>query len=481
MKRAPSQPPALPGYRALQHLGSGGFADVFLYEQDLPRRKVAVKVLIESAVNARVRDRFVGEANAMAQLSAHPSIVTIYFAGIAPDGRPCLVMEYCPRPNLAIRYRRETIPVHEALRIGIRLSSAVETAHSAGILHRDIKPANVLVTEYGWPALTDFGISAAIDTEDGAAEGMSVPWSAPELFNYQPHSDRRTDVYALGATIYALLAGRSPFEVRGGSNSAASLIARIDRDPVPPIEREDVSPLLQQTLARAMHKRSEARFRSAYDLAEGLQAVEVAMGLTPTQIDVMDTLGAGGPDRADSPIDDSTHMRGVVTIEDSDTDFEPFESTGSGSQSMPLRALPEDETGEPAPGLGRRATAIGVGLLVLVVAAVVAAVVVGPLVNRPEPPEPPPSVDVPKDLPPAPTELECKRQSGSTIACSWTNPDPQQGDIYPWQWVDKPQESHSESETSFVAEVPEDVSAPCVQVKIRRTNGQTGAETRACA
>ena len=148
MKRPSGTPPELHAYRPVSHLGSGGFADVYLYEQDLPRLRVAVKVLIESVVNADVQQRFVAEANAMAMLSAHPSIVTIYFAGIAPDGRPCIVMEYCPRPNLSVRYRRETIPVHEALRIGVRLASAVETAHRAGILHRDIKPANVLVTEY---------------------------------------------------------------------------------------------------------------------------------------------------------------------------------------------------------------------------------------------------------------------------------------------------------------------------------------------
>ena len=96
----------------------------------------------------------------MAQLSHHPSIVTIYHAAIAADGRPFLVMEYCSRPGLAERYRQERISVAEALRIGIRLASAVETAHRAGILHRDIKPANVLTTDFGWPALTDFGIAA---------------------------------------------------------------------------------------------------------------------------------------------------------------------------------------------------------------------------------------------------------------------------------------------------------------------------------
>src|SRR5699024_11007326 len=146
MTRPPAAPPELPGYRPIRHLGSGGFADVFLYQQDLPHREVAVKVLLESVVNSESRQRFVAEANAMARLSAHPSIVTIHFAGIAPDGRPCLVMEYCPRPNLGIRMRKERIDLAEVLRIGVRLASAVETAHRAGILHRDIKPANVLVT-----------------------------------------------------------------------------------------------------------------------------------------------------------------------------------------------------------------------------------------------------------------------------------------------------------------------------------------------
>src|SRR5699024_12018467 len=113
-----------------------------------------------------------------ARLSAHPSIVTIHFAGIAPDGRPCLVMEYCPRPNLGIRMCKERIDLAEVLRIGVRLASAVETAHRAGILHRDIKPANVLVTAYNWPKLTAFGIAAQIESHSLEAEGLSVAWSA---------------------------------------------------------------------------------------------------------------------------------------------------------------------------------------------------------------------------------------------------------------------------------------------------------------
>src|SRR5690606_30214881 len=152
-------PPDIPGFTYIQLLGSGGFSDVYLYEQALPRRRVAVKVLLAHATGETARQQFVAEANLMAQLSTHPSIVTIYHADTAADGRPFLMMEYCPRPNRSVRYRSERISVAEAIRIGIRLAGAVETAHRIGILHRDIKPANVLTTDYGWPALTDFGIS----------------------------------------------------------------------------------------------------------------------------------------------------------------------------------------------------------------------------------------------------------------------------------------------------------------------------------
>ena len=158
----------------------------------------------------------------MAQLSHHPSIVTIHQAAIAADGRPYLVMEYCSRPGLAAAVpARARSPCAEALRIGVRLASAVETAHRVGILHRDIKPANVLTTDFGWPALTDFGIAATVGHGAGATVGMSIPWSPPELLAEHPTGDERSDVYSLAATIYSLLAGRTPFEVPGGDEQRA--------------------------------------------------------------------------------------------------------------------------------------------------------------------------------------------------------------------------------------------------------------------
>src|SRR5215472_1155603 len=101
------QPPELPGYRYLEHIGSGGNAEVFLYEQERPQRKVAVKVLNAVGLTAEVRLRFTAEANAMAGLADHPNIASVFTADIAPDGRPYLVMQYYPQANLGVRARRQ--------------------------------------------------------------------------------------------------------------------------------------------------------------------------------------------------------------------------------------------------------------------------------------------------------------------------------------------------------------------------------------
>ena len=116
-RREPSEPPVIPGFRPGRLLGMGGFADVFLYAQEMPRRQVAVKVLLASSLSDQVRERFRAEADLMATLSHHPSIVTVFQADVARDGRPYLVMEYCSRPGLGRRYRSERMSVPEVLRI----------------------------------------------------------------------------------------------------------------------------------------------------------------------------------------------------------------------------------------------------------------------------------------------------------------------------------------------------------------------------
>ncbi|KRD37368.1 hypothetical protein ASE27_08305 [Oerskovia sp. Root918] len=311
-KRAPSAPPLIDGYEYVSVVGSGGFSDVFLYQQQRPRRRVAIKVLLHEWSSESQRAAFDVEADLMATLSTHPSIVTMYEASVASDGRPYLAMEYCSRPNLGARYRTERLSVAEVLRIAVQIAGAVETAHRAGILHRDIKPANILVTEYGHPALTDFGISSTLD-DASRAEGMSIPWSPPESFAENPWAGKETDVWALAATTYTLLAGRAPFELPGGSNSSASLITRIESTPLLPTGRTDVPPSLERVLGTAMAKNPASRYPSMLAFARALQQVqnELSYGVTP--IDVLDDSGLTQEEEPDD--DGGTRLRAIVSID----------------------------------------------------------------------------------------------------------------------------------------------------------------------
>jgi serine/threonine protein kinase len=273
------EPPDLPGYRFIKHIGAGGNAQVYLYEQDLPHRKVAVKVLSESTLSEAARRRFTAEANVTADL-AHRHIVQVFDANVTADGRPYLVMPYYPQPNLSIRARRSHFSVADVLRIGIQIGSAVETSHRRDVLHRDIKPQNILTDSYGEPALTDFGI--ATTTGGDGPEGLSVPWSPPEiLFGISP-GDQRADVYSLGATLWHLLVGRSPFEQPGGDNGTFALMGRIKSEPPPRTQRADVPDSLERLLRQAMAKDPAARPQSAMEMIRGLQSIEQELRLPLT-------------------------------------------------------------------------------------------------------------------------------------------------------------------------------------------------------
>ena len=296
--RLPSAPPILPGLAYVRPLGSGGFADVFLYEQDMPRRNVAVKVMPSDVRDAELRRMFNAEADVLAHLSAHPAIVTVYQAGISADGRPYIVMEYCPG-SLAQRYRVERLPVEEVLAVGVRMASALESAHRAGLVHRDVKPSNILITTFGTPVLADFGISSSLQraTADEVL-AMSIPWSAPEVVAEQTAGTVASEVWSIGATVYSLLAGHSPFERRErGQNTKEQLRRRIARASYTAIARTDVPASLQDVLATAMSRDPNRRYRSSLAFAEALRAVQSEIGLSPTPLEIPDEewTGASGP------------------------------------------------------------------------------------------------------------------------------------------------------------------------------------------
>lgn len=509
-RREASTPPRLPGYEYLRVLGLGGFADVFLYQQELPRREVAVKVLLAGSLDDEVRARFQQEANLMAQLSHHPSIVTIYHAAIAADGRPFLVMEYCSRPGLAERYRQERISVAEALRIGVRLASAVETAHRAGILHRDIKPANVLTTDFGWPALTDFGIAATTGHGAGATVGMSIPWSPPELLGERPTGDERSDVYSLAATIYSLLAGRTPFEVPGGENTAQQLVARIERSPLPPTGRDDVPWGLQDLLERAMAKVPARRFESAAAVARALQQVEADLRLPITPLDLTDQPDAG-PVRdlpaapPDGGREDATRLRSIVTVApvaplgDAPAPGADEPTRQRGVVSVPPQAPaatsapvfvapPEPEVAEATEPVGRGRGRVVAGIVsgVVVLAAVVA-IGAAALRTGDTPDGQPSSTDFTQDAEPtsigqpvpSPHSLLGTRQADGSVVFTWENPEPQDGDRYLWGVLQATGEPQLAVVDEATVTVPADLAGAgqvCVEVSIVRADRRVSAD-----
>jgi serine/threonine protein kinase len=296
LSRTPSSdvpPPDLPGYRFIKHIGAGGNAQVYLYEQQLPKREVAVKVLNESALSEAARTRFTAEANLTAGLQ-HRHIVQVFDAKVTQDGRPYIVMPYYPQPNLSVRARRSHFSIADVLRVGIPIGSAVEASHRRGVLHRDIKPQNILTDSYGEPALTDFGI--ATTTGGDGPEGLSVPWSPPEILLGTAPGDKRSDVYSLGATLWHLLVGRSPFDAPGGDNGHYALTNRIKSDAVPRTQRSDVPDSLERLLRRTMAKDPVARPQTAMELIRGLQSIEQEMRLPLTQ----PILPADGPQQGDA-------------------------------------------------------------------------------------------------------------------------------------------------------------------------------------
>lgn len=294
----------------IEPIGSGGCATVYLYQQQMPRRRVAVKVIDVSSV---ATSEFESEADVMARVSAHPYIVSIFGAGVADDGRPYLVMEYYPNSNYLELARERRFDVPTVVRVGVQVAGALETAHRAGILHHDVKPANILVSEYGRPGLTDFGI-ASTDAGDGG-QGVSIPWSPPEAFGNDA-LDVRGDVYSLAATLYHLLAGRSPFAVPGGANGQLELMTRIERSPVPKLGRGDVPASLERVLARAMSKNPRERPGSIVELARSLQSVEEELRLATTPLELPDVGRAQRPPPVDDDRNDhdATRARTVTVI-----------------------------------------------------------------------------------------------------------------------------------------------------------------------
>jgi serine/threonine protein kinase len=283
--RLAEKPPSIQGLTYIRLIGSGGFADVYLYEQDFPRRRVAVKVLRQKIVDKEVRAAFVRETDVMAQMATHPAILTIYQAGVAADGRAYLISELC-EPVPARTWRQDPLSVERVLEIGVNLASALETLHRNNRIHRDIKPSNILSTQYGHTVLADFGVASMIQADsDSEEQAISVPWSAPEVVALRTPGTVASEVWSLGATLYSLLSGRSPFETTdGSSNSTEALKKRIMKAIIPSIGTAGVPQIVESAIFHAMAKDPSERFGSMQEFAMALNEVQMDIGLRSTPL-----------------------------------------------------------------------------------------------------------------------------------------------------------------------------------------------------
>ncbi len=275
---APVPPPPPPferiaGYRLLETLGRGSMGTVYRALQVSLDRVVAIKILSPTlAQNPSYSRRFEREALASSRLN-HPNIVRALDVG-AEGGYRYIVMEFVDGPTVAGLLARGPIEERRAVGIVMQVARALDHAHRLGLVHRDIKPANVLVTKEGVAKLGDLGLAKDVrrdgsQTEEGLAMGTPF-YVSPEQARGERTVDIRTDVYALGATLYHMVTGRVPFP---GPNPAVVMTRHINEPLEPP---EDVFPGLSrgvcQIIEKMMEKEREERYQTPAELMTDLQA-----------------------------------------------------------------------------------------------------------------------------------------------------------------------------------------------------------------
>src|SRR6478735_7810510 len=271
------------GFDVVVEIGHGGFGVVFRCVQPLLDREVAIKVLTADLDPDNV-DRFLREQRAMGRLSGHPHIVTIFQVGTTARGRPYIVM-----------------PCHD--------KGALEAAHRAGILHRDVKPGNVLLTDYGEPQLTDFGIAriaGGFQTATGVIIG-SPAFTAPEVLAGASPTPT-SDVYSLGATLFCILTGHAAFERRSGEQVVAQFL-RITSQPIPDLREQGLPAEVAAVIERAMAQDASARPASAAAFGDELREIQRTNGMAVDEMARPIDLSVEGQPAAVVP---STVRRDVV-------------------------------------------------------------------------------------------------------------------------------------------------------------------------
>ena len=397
--------PAMHGsdLQLLEQIGRGSQAVVFKCRQVSLDRTVAVKFLhLEAARDAESRERFLREARHAASLS-HPNIVTIH--AICPyKDTFYIIMEYVDGGSLAeLLALRKRFDVTEAVGLIRAVAEGLAFAHRAGVIHRDVKPKNILLTQGGIVKLADLGLARRTDDSDASLDKTGKAYGtpyyiAPEQVCGDPNIDARADIYSLGATFYEMLTGRPPFS----APTPREIMRKQVTEPLPDPRQyvPDLSPAACAILEKCLAKRREDRFPTADAFVEAIDQAFFATGAkpdVPAPQNLLDQIAAIAKRRVASrprrtgPVDRSaldelnraaaakprSPLAAIVSRK------RPGLKPGAGRGAVGARAGgPAGDRSRPAAPSARLGTGktpwvpIGVGAVVLVLVAGVAAIVI---------------------------------------------------------------------------------------------------------
>ncbi len=300
-RAAGSTPRRVGDFELLEEVGRGGMGVVYRATQISLNRSVALKMILSGRLaSATDLSRFQAEAEAAAKLK-HPHVVSVYEVGEL-DGQPFFIMPLIEGTTLAKRLADGPLSAREAAELLVPICRAVAAAHRHGILHRDLKPSNILIDREGQPYVTDFGLAkrlfshqhdapasgqSHIDTNHSLArraDGDSVAqltasgavlgtpsYMAPEqAAGQRGEVGTASDVYSLGAILFAMLTGRPPFQA---ASPVDTILQVLEQDPIPPrVLNPDADPDLELIALKCLQKPSDLRYMSADALADDLQA-----------------------------------------------------------------------------------------------------------------------------------------------------------------------------------------------------------------
>ena len=270
--RTPSHGRYFGDYEILRELARGGMGVVFEARQVSLNRKVALKMILAGQLANQIDvKRFHTEAEAAANLD-HPGIVPVFEVG-EHEGQHYFSMGFVEGQSLSQRLAEGPLPAREAAALVVKVAEAIEFAHQRGVIHRDLKPANILLDKNGNPRVTDFGLAKKVQGDSGLT-GSGQIMGTPSYMPPEQAGGKRgevgpaADVYALGATLYALVTGRPPFQA---ATPMDTIIQVISDEPVPPRRlNPSISRDVETICVKCLEKDPARRYTSAAALAEEL-------------------------------------------------------------------------------------------------------------------------------------------------------------------------------------------------------------------